>query len=120
MAISKGIRAIRQTSPVCPRALSSCPPTHRLTSGRTLNPSPHPNTPPHPHCCTLRYLKKHFIYGPGRTEFRTVAALTERSLGRIRRDHPSFVEQVVPDLTLLLASAVHQKRNADVVLKKVI
>eukprot|EP00198_Chlamydomonas_reinhardtii_P004633 XP_001693969.1 predicted protein [Chlamydomonas reinhardtii] len=66
----------------------------------------------------VRYLKKHFIYGPGRTEFRTVAALTERSLGRIRRDHPSFVEQVVPDLTLLLASAVHQKRNADVVLKK--
>ncbi|KAG2446472.1 hypothetical protein HYH02_008463 [Chlamydomonas schloesseri] len=66
----------------------------------------------------VRYLKKHFIYGPGRTEFRTVAALTERSLGRIRRDHPAFVEQVVPDLTLLLASAVHQKRNADVVLKK--
>ncbi|KAG2486485.1 hypothetical protein HYH03_014789 [Edaphochlamys debaryana] len=66
----------------------------------------------------IRYLKKHFIYGPGRTEYRTVAAVTERSLARIRRDHPGFVEQVVPDLTLLMASAVHAKRNADVVLKK--
>ncbi|PNH11776.1 hypothetical protein TSOC_001388 [Tetrabaena socialis] len=66
----------------------------------------------------VRYLKKHFIYAPCRTEYRTVAAVTERSLNRIRRDHPSFVEQVIPDLTLLMASAQHAKRNADVVLKK--
>ncbi|GFR47955.1 hypothetical protein Agub_g9759 [Astrephomene gubernaculifera] len=66
----------------------------------------------------VRYLKKHFIYTPGRTEYRTVAAVTERSLNRIRRDHPAFVEHVVPDLTLLMASAVHAKRNADVMLKK--
>ncbi|KXZ53257.1 hypothetical protein GPECTOR_7g1151 [Gonium pectorale] len=66
----------------------------------------------------VQYLKKHFIFGHGRTEYRTVAAVTERSLAAIRRNHPDFVEQVVPDLTLLLASAQHAKRNADVALKK--
>ncbi|GIL74154.1 hypothetical protein Vretimale_4816 [Volvox reticuliferus] len=66
----------------------------------------------------LGYIKEHFIYHPGRMEYRTVAAVTPKSLNIIRKKYPNFVEQVVPELTLLVASAQEPKRNADVMLKK--
>ncbi|GIL54405.1 hypothetical protein Vafri_9804 [Volvox africanus] len=65
-----------------------------------------------------RYIKQHFIYELGRMEYRTVAAVTPKSLNIIRKKYPNFVEQVVPELTLLVASAEEPKRNADVMLKK--
>lgn len=67
----------------------------------------------------VRHLKRAFITQEGRTEFKTVAALTQRSLARIEQDHPGFVDDVCGDMALLLASANHQKRNADVALKRV-
>ncbi|GIL54404.1 hypothetical protein Vafri_9804 [Volvox africanus] len=66
----------------------------------------------------LGYIKQHFIYELGRMEYRTVAAVTPKSLNIIRKKYPNFVEQVVPELTLLVASAEEPKRNADVMLKK--
>lgn len=66
-----------------------------------------------------RHLKRHFIYEAGKHEYRCVAAVTERSLRTIQKNHPTFIEDVVSDLTIVLASAKNAKRNADVALKKV-
>ncbi|EFJ42542.1 hypothetical protein VOLCADRAFT_97315 [Volvox carteri f. nagariensis] len=66
----------------------------------------------------LGYIKQHFIYEPGRVEYRTVAAVTPKSLSIVQKRYAGFVEQMVPELTLLVASAQEPKRNADVMLKK--
>lgn len=48
-----------------------------------------------------------------------MAAVTPQSLNRLLKDHSGFVEEVAVDMTVVLASARMEKRNADVALKKV-
>ncbi len=72
-------------------------------------------TSPSNRCRHLRHPR----HPPRQSEFRTVAALTTRSLDQIQQAHPNVVEELCADASILLASAWKKKRNAYVSLKKV-
>jgi hypothetical protein len=66
----------------------------------------------------LRRIKHAYVVDAGYREWRTVCGVTLRSLHALERAHAGFVDQVVSEAVIALASSVHGKRAADDVIRR--
>ena len=66
----------------------------------------------------VRCIKDRFVRGQGCVEHRSVCSVTPASLHAIERACPTFVDQVTPELTVVLASYRQPKIGADYALQR--
>ena len=66
----------------------------------------------------LGHVRSRLVAGAGFDELRAVCCVTPASLRAMHAQSPRWLDGVVPELMVLVASCQHQKRGADYVLKR--